>query len=102
LIQPQGDWGGREWKKAKEIGTAFCNYYQNLFLAGDTRGVEESLQYVETRVTDEMNVMLLKEYTTEEVERALSQMHPLKSLGRMDFWRVFIKNLGPRRNTRYV
>jgi hypothetical protein len=64
--------------------------------------VEESLQYMETRGADEMNAMLLKEYTMEEVERALSQIHPLKSLGRMDFWRVFIKNLGPRRNTRYV
>ena len=71
----------REWKKPKEIGAAFCSFYQNLFAAGDTRDVEESLCFVEPHVTVDMNFVLLREYTTEEVELALSQMHPLKSPG---------------------
>ena len=70
---------GREWKKPKDIGLAFCNFYQELFSAGETRRIVESLQYVEPRVTAEMNAMLLKVYNTEEVELALSQMHLLKS-----------------------
>ena len=72
---------GREWKKPEEIGLAFCNFYQKLFSAGETRRITESLQYVEPRMTVEMNAMLLRTYTTEEVELALSQMHPLKSPG---------------------
>jgi hypothetical protein len=72
---------GREWKKPKEIGAAFCTFYQNLFAAGDTRDVEESLCSVEPRVTADMNAALLREYKMEEVELALSQMHPLKSPG---------------------
>jgi hypothetical protein len=72
---------GREWKKPKEIGAACSTFYQRLFAARDTRGVEESLQFVESRVSTEMNGMLLKEYTAEEVELALSQMQPLKSPG---------------------
>jgi hypothetical protein len=50
---------GREWKKPKEIGVAFCSFYQNLFTAGDTRDVEESLRYVEPYVTTNMNSVLL-------------------------------------------
>jgi hypothetical protein len=69
---------GREWKKAKEIGLAFCKFYQDLFSAGEVRRIDESLHYVEPRVTTAMNAMLLRAYT-EEVELALSQMHPLKS-----------------------
>jgi hypothetical protein len=72
---------GREWKKPKEIGAAFCSFYQNLFVVGNTKDVEESLCFVEHRVTADMNSMLLREYTTEEVELGLSQMHPLKSPG---------------------
>jgi hypothetical protein len=72
---------GREWKKPKEIGVAFCSFYQNLFTVGDTRDVEESLRFVEPYVTTDMNSVLLCEYIIEEVELALSQMHPLKSPG---------------------
>jgi hypothetical protein len=43
---------GKEWKKQKDIGEVFCNFYQELFSAGETRRMEESLQHVEPRVTD--------------------------------------------------
>lgn len=35
---------GKEWKKPKEIGEAFCNFYQRLLTAGDKSGVEKSLK----------------------------------------------------------
>jgi hypothetical protein len=72
---------GREWKKPNEIGLAFCQFYQELFSAGDVRRIDESLHHVEPRVTPAMNAMLLRAYNAEEVELALSQMHPLKSPG---------------------
>jgi hypothetical protein len=40
-------------------------------------------------VTADMNSMLFCEYTTEEVELTLSQMHPLKSLGPNGFAACF-------------
>ena len=38
---------GRKWKKPKDVGVAFCNFYQQLFSAREIRGIEESLRYVE-------------------------------------------------------
>ena len=40
---------------------------------------EEILEQIPTKVTEDMNVELLKEFTTDEVENALKQMAPLKS-----------------------
>lgn len=39
------------------------------------------MEVVSTRVTEEMNFNLLKKFTRAKVDLALSQMHPLKSLG---------------------
>ncbi|XP_059451133.1 zinc transporter 5-like [Corylus avellana] len=52
-----------------------------LFTAREVSGVEESLMGLESRVTEEMNLNLLKNFTSVEVDNALRQMHPLKSLG---------------------
>lgn len=72
---------GREWKKEEEIGTAFLHFYEKLFTSGDTEGVEECLWGLEVRVTDAMNAKLLRRFEAAEVDVALSQMQPLKSLG---------------------
>lgn len=45
---------------------------------GPTR-VDECLQHLQSRVTPAMNVQLLRQFTEEEVNAALAQMHPLKS-----------------------
>jgi hypothetical protein len=68
-------------EKTKGNWGSFLLFYQNLFTVGDTRDVEESLRFVEPYVTTDMNSVLFREYITEEVELALSQMHPLKSPG---------------------
>jgi hypothetical protein len=38
---------GREWKKPEDIGMVFCKFYHELFSAGESRRLFESLQYVE-------------------------------------------------------
>ena len=43
--------------------------------------MDKVLSLVDRVVTPEMNQSLLQHYTTEEVQRALFQMHPSKSLG---------------------
>jgi hypothetical protein len=54
-----------------------------------TSGAEECLTALEPWVTPTMNAALLTEFTMEEVDGALSQMHPLKSLGPDDFSACF-------------
>lgn len=44
-----------------------------------TSGIDSSLRGVSPRVTYEMNSQLLREFTQEEIDFALSEMHPLKS-----------------------
>jgi hypothetical protein len=44
-------------------------------------GIEECLENIEPRVTAEMNEELAKEFTMNDIDEALSQMHPLKSPG---------------------
>ena len=52
-----------------------------MFQTKATVGIDASLEGLEARVTPEMNGWLLRPFVTEEVDFALSQMHPLKSLG---------------------
>ncbi|XP_059458269.1 uncharacterized protein LOC132187853 [Corylus avellana] len=75
------DEGGTEWSKMEDIGTAFTEFYQQLFTTGTVQGVGECLEGMERRVTEEMNNNLLRPFTQSEVEDALNQMHPLKSPG---------------------
>jgi hypothetical protein len=55
---------------------------------GPTR-VDECLQHLHIRVTPAMNVQLLRQFTEEEVNVALAQMHPLKSSGPDSYSAVF-------------
>jgi hypothetical protein len=72
---------GRCWKKKKEIPRVFTAFYQKLFTTEGTYRAEECLATMEPRVTPEMNAALLADFTMEEIDSALSQMHPLKSPG---------------------
>jgi hypothetical protein len=72
---------GVEWKKQDDIGGAFVHFYKGLFTVGESQGVNECLGSVDSRVTLEMNTGLLQIFTQAEVEKALFQMQPLKSLG---------------------
>ena len=57
----------------------FMDFYQKIFTTEGTQGAEECLEAMEQRVSPAMNEALLKEFTIEDVDAALSQMHPLKS-----------------------
>lgn len=70
------DEAGREWKKRQEIGLAFTQYYQALFLAREPIGINECLATLDTRVTTEMNAKLLRAFSVYEVEAALTRYIP--------------------------
>jgi hypothetical protein len=83
------------WKKKKEIGRAFTKYYKGLFRSQGPVRIEVCLQYVENKVCNSMNEQLLRPFTEEEINNALSQMHPLKSPGPDGYSAVFYKKFSP-------
>ncbi|XP_074271735.1 uncharacterized protein LOC141595669 [Silene latifolia] len=65
----------------EEVARVANGYFQNLFLTSNPVVPPDLLAGVESRVSDEMNRGLRREYQEEENLEALSQMHPLKAPG---------------------
>lgn len=63
------------------IKEAFLQYYQHLFQSSSCADVERYLSGMDSRITPEMNVELLKSCTLEEISHALQHMGPLKAPG---------------------
>ncbi|XP_042950060.1 uncharacterized protein LOC122282171 [Carya illinoinensis] len=66
-----------------EIGRAFGHYFEKLFSSTEPSraDLEGCLSSMEPRVTQDMNDMLLKNFSRIEVEEDMRQMSPLKSPG---------------------
>ena len=62
------------------VGVASA-YFDNLFQAGVGDQMEECLNAIQSKITDDMWEVLSSEYTTEEVKVALFQMGPTKAPG---------------------
>jgi hypothetical protein len=86
---------GRVWKNKKDIPKIFTDFFHRLFHTSGAAGVEECLENLEPRVTNEMNEDLIKEFTMMEVDEALSQMHHLKSPGPDAFSAYFYQQSWP-------
>jgi hypothetical protein len=80
---------GRIWRKDRDIGRVLLSYYEELFTSQSARFVEDCTNLVDTRVTNDMNNWLLHSFSEEEVQKALFQMHPLKSPGPDGYLAVF-------------
>jgi hypothetical protein len=59
---------------------AFANYFSDIFIAGPGEDMKLFIGHIALEATGEMNVELLKGFTNEEVEVAISQMVALKAL----------------------
>lgn len=64
-----------------DIGDAFLHYYQSLFSSSNPTRVDECLEALEEKVTQDMNAQLVATFTQEEICVAISQMSPYKSPG---------------------
>ena len=74
--------GGGVWQESKEgIARAAENYFHELFKSANPSDMNNVLNSMERVVTPKMNQSLLQNYTVEEVQRALLQMHPSKYPG---------------------
>ena len=55
------------------------SYFERLYTTSFPSSIVEVTTTIPTRVTSEMNQDLIREFTKEEVEDALKQMHPTKA-----------------------
>jgi hypothetical protein len=78
--------------KVEDISDAFVSYYNELFTSEGTVGMEKFTEGLQARVTTEMNARLVSRFEECEVDRALAQMHPLKSPGPDGFSASFYQN----------
>ena len=67
-----------QWvEELEEVVHVATDYFNNLFSAGTADQMEECLNAIPIKVTDNMQEVLLGEFTAEEVKVALFQMGPM-------------------------
>ncbi|XP_061993843.1 uncharacterized protein LOC133711764 [Rosa rugosa] len=79
LNDAQGVWRA----EPERIHDLLMEYYNHVFATEGTvsEAVQVIMEATAPKVTDEMNLALLRPYTDEEIKKALFQMHPSKSPG---------------------
>ena len=77
-IKDEGD----NWVEAQEdIAWVAISYFGNMFSASVCDRIEECLQVVPCKVTEEMRQSLAREVSADEIKEALFQMGPTKAPG---------------------
>ena len=90
LEDEKGNWCNTE----EGIADIVVSYFHKLYIASYPTRVAKVIATILTRVTSEMNQSLMKEFTKEEVEEALKQMHPTKAQNLMVCLLFSFKNIG--------
>lgn len=76
---------GQVCTEPHEVKEEIASFYQSLYQSQGYRPMEELLACVTPRVSDDMNDLLEKEYSAEEVKKALFDMAPSKAPGIQEF-----------------
>jgi hypothetical protein len=63
------------------VGEAFVGYFTRLFSAGPTGDLDPCIRYIQSQVTEGMNLELMSPFIADEIQFALFQMAPLKAPG---------------------
>uniref|UniRef100_A0A2N9G5C3 CCHC-type domain-containing protein n=1 Tax=Fagus sylvatica TaxID=28930 RepID=A0A2N9G5C3_FAGSY len=77
LRDEQGVWQN----ESATISNIAVDYFHNLFASSNPDCIREVVDQVDAIVTPQMNVDLLREFSSEEIHRALFQMSPSKAPG---------------------
>jgi len=85
---------GGLWDSEEGMGEAFSGYFQQLFSTACSVERDTCLEAVNPKVTTEMNSILLRDFSPEEVDQAISQMHPLKAPCPDGYGACFFRNTG--------
>ena len=75
-----------------EMAAVITGYFNELFSSNAGIRTDEALEHVDHRVTSEMNEMLLREFTQEEVKGTLNQIGDLKAPGPDGMPAIFYKH----------
>lgn len=92
LLDSMGNWVGSE----EGIEALASEYFANLFTASEPYDRDETFWFTTAKVSHEMNEMLIREPTEEEIKKAIFSIHPEKapdpdgmtSLFYQRFWRL--------------
>ena len=76
------------------IKTEVERFYEDMFSSEPCGSINDVLDRIQRKVTDDMNDDLCKQVTNEEIKVALFQMGPTKAPGRMVFRRSSIRPIG--------
>lgn len=86
------DEDGEWWEAEDSIANVATKYFERLFTTSQPRNMMVVTESIQSRVTLEMNHDLISEFTREEVEVALKQMHPSEALGPDGMSALFFQN----------
>lgn len=83
LIDKLVDDEGRIWTASEDINTHISAYFSNLFSTSQPRWeiIDQSLRFVEARVTAEMNRFLDRDFGDDEIRKAIFSINPTKAPG---------------------
>lgn len=90
LKTEEGDWCDNQWqgRKALDFFSGLCTLsIQKWFQVSC-----ELIDLIDTRISDNMNVELCRDFTAEEISNALLRMGPLKAPGLNGFPMFFFQN----------
>lgn len=85
---------GRICQTPEENYAEVQEFYQALYTTQGFRPMDDLLNYVPPRVTEQMNDRLYMPYTAEEVRTVLFQMAPSKAPGVDGFTAGFFRDIG--------
>ena len=75
LMDEMGDWR----KSTIRVAEIAVSYFEKLYTTSQPDRIQEVIDAIDPKVSNEMNQNLIKQFTKEEVKASLKQMHPTKS-----------------------
>ena len=64
-----------------EVAETIMNYYKELFHSANPTSMENTTQFINTVITEEMNAKLVARFEASEIHDAIKEMAPLKAPG---------------------
>ena len=81
-------------EEVDEVADVTSDYFMNIFKEGTCDRMEECLDIVNHKITDDMLEVLTRSYSSEEVKAALFHMGLIKAPGPNGMNALFYKNVG--------
>jgi hypothetical protein len=75
------DENGVWWHGEEQVEKVFINYFEDLFSSSNPSNIDETCEVVRGKLSDIHKGWCEMDYTIDEVNEALQQMHPLKAPG---------------------